>query len=263
MPERIGIIHTQSLRQFARAMPDLSRLHTHHEHDEIVFVTDRTHVDLANRTGYFNRIWATPPRRNILSDLIFSLRLKQFKFDRIYYIGERKPRFISAEKLPAMDGPVLKDWCNRDISFYQLPEKYALIHTGGRLENKWSAMRLGTFCKKLVLDKITPVLIGQNSSDKYLERIEKICPGAVDFTRQVDVVDMAGLARGAVMAIAPDHDDADIIAFTNCPTLCLYTDNDPLPDVLPQGAKVIVLQDDLESLSVNTVYSLLKEHRVL
>ncbi len=262
MAQKIGILHDGGLKDLALSLPDLSRFHQSQQDTHITFITKRPYVDVANQSGYFNAVWDAPMPlgRNILSWFIFRLRLKGFGFDKIYSTGKQKPPLVATDPLPDQNGKVLKGWCQRDISFYQLPNRFALIHVPEKDEDTWSATRMGTLCKKISQDKITPILIGKSADTRAIERIEKICPTALDFTGQIDWLDMVALGHHALFCIGHDRPDLYLIAFADCPVLCLISDKDELPDQPPKGKKVVCLQDSLHSLPVKTVYDLLQEH---
>lgn len=265
MTEKIGILHTGGLRELTLALPNLSRFHSAYKTDDITLITTRSFVDIASRTGYFNAVWDAPipDSRSRISWMFFKFYMRRFGFDHIYYIGPEAPPVIKAAPLPKTDGPVLKDWCDMDMDFYQLPRKFALIHIGTTSSNGWSATRKGTFCKKIVQDKIMPVLIGRNSDSRYIERLEKICPEAQDFSGQIGAVEMTALARQAKFVFGEINDDFYLTAFAGCPAVCLVSDQQETPEPAPKADKVIILQDDLDHLSVNSVYSLMQEHGIL
>ena len=152
--------------------------------------------------------------------------------------------------VPAVD----LSWSRADIERFGLPSRYALLVPGSsphRPQKRWPVASYRALAERLAADGRAPVVLG-SAAESELARA--IGPAARDLTGQTALEDLAGLARGAVVAIGNDTGPMHVIAAVGCPSVVLFSaDSDPAL-CAPRGAAVRVLRRDvLTDLPVDEV----------
>lgn len=138
-------------------------------------------------------------------------------------------------------------WLKADIATFLLPERYALIASGGsshRPGKRWPASHYGKLCNWLVERGITPVLIGTTAEGMVLTTIESICPQAINLMGKTNFAEIAEMARHAQFAIGNDTGPMHLIATAGCPSLVLFSQFSNPTLCSPRGKDVTVLRED-------------------
>ena len=152
-------------------------------------------------------------------------------------------------------------WMKSDVERFRLASPYALFAPGcapGHPEKRWPAARFGAAAAALAARGITPVVLGTKDEADLARAIQAVCPQAVDLTGQTALMDIAPLARGAMLAVGNDTGPVHFIAATGCPTLALFSRRSDPVRAKPKGANVTLLRrDDLDALTADEVIAAL------
>ncbi|MEQ8193069.1 MAG: glycosyltransferase family 9 protein [Rhodospirillales bacterium] len=150
-------------------------------------------------------------------------------------------------------------WARADVSFLNLPERYALLVPGGaahRPGKRWPAEYYGALAAMLAARGVTPVLLGAKGEKDVLANIHAACPQALDLCGRTDFLQIVALARGAVCAVGNDTGPMHLIAAAGCPSVVLYSfESDPVL-CAQRGPDVAILRrETLADLTPETVFS--------
>jgi len=156
-----------------------------------------------------------------------------------------------------------------DLSFAQanpadfgLSGPFALLVPGGsahRPAKRWPAARYGAIARHLLAKGIMPAIIGHGAEEQGLAQIiAGEAPGSVDLTGRTRFLDIAGLARQAVIAIGNDTGPMHLAAAAGAPALVLFSHESDPALCAPRGPRVRVLrQPDLADLTSGAVLAAL------
>ncbi|MCB9979480.1 MAG: glycosyltransferase family 9 protein [Rhodospirillales bacterium] len=143
-------------------------------------------------------------------------------------------------------------WMKADISGFGLSSPYALLVPGcspEHPEKRWPPEHFSTVAKDLLQRGLRPVLIGTQADREATSFIAKNTPEALDLTGKTSLAQIAGLARGAALAIGNDTGPMHLIAATGCPVLALFSGRSDPVRAKPKGERVILLRrNDLADL---------------
>lgn len=139
-------------------------------------------------------------------------------------------------------------WMKSEVARFGLPAPYALLVPGcspAHPEKRWPPAFFAALAKALKEDRgVTPVLIGTADDSGAVADILKAAPFCIDLCGKTALFDLAGLARGAALAVGNDTGPMHLIAATGCPALALFSGrSDPVRHA-PKGAAAMVLREE-------------------
>ncbi|MEX2648120.1 MAG: glycosyltransferase family 9 protein [Alphaproteobacteria bacterium] len=150
-------------------------------------------------------------------------------------------------------------WATADFGGFGLPERYALLAPGGaahRPAKRWPAERFGALALRLAHRGMAPVLVGAERD--ALAATHAACPAAIDLGGATSLIELAALARGAVLAVGNDSGPMHLAAVVGCPTLVLFSGASDPDLTAPRGPRVAVLRAGrLAELDVDAVLAAL------
>jgi ADP-heptose:LPS heptosyltransferase len=153
--------------------------------------------------------------------------------------------------------PPSLDWMPPSQKNFDLPEKYALLVAGGaphRPEKRWSVEGYTALAKHLLEQGILPVLLGTSADATQTDAIAALEPRVKNLTNQTDFVDIAHLARGAVVAVGNDTGPMHVIAIAGCKSIVLYGNASDPKRCGQRGRDVSILQSEiLEKLPLEKI----------
>lgn len=122
-------------------------------------------------------------------------------------------------------------WTTRDVSHLGLAPRYAMLVPGGaphRPAKRWPVERYAALAARLAAQGVQPVLIGAAAEDPLHGVIRTRCAEAVSLAGETTLLDLAALARGALVAIGNDTGPMHLAAAAGCPSVVLYShESDP------------------------------------
>ncbi len=156
-------------------------------------------------------------------------------------------------------------WMRSDIQKYKLSASYALMVVGSspaHPEKRWPAAHFATLAMMLHEQGMTPVILGTHAEKSVTKRVHDLFSHCVDLTGKTDLYDIAGLARGAALAVGNDTGPTHIIAATGCPTIALFSGYTSPVKHAPKGANVRILRkDEIAHVQVEDVFNVAREMR--
>lgn len=183
--------------------------------------------------------------------------------DRLHTIERQAGQLAAAgiENVPLTD----LSWIAANAARFQLPQRHVLIAPGGsahRPEKRWPAEKYANFARWLVQQAVTPVLIGTANEAAIVKEIMQRAPDAVNLAGKTSLLDIVGLARGALGAVGNDTGPIHLTAMAGCASLALFSnDSDPAlcaPRPGIDGGRVAILRRaNLNALSVAEVQAAL------
>ncbi|MEK9970984.1 MAG: glycosyltransferase family 9 protein [Ferrovibrio sp.] len=180
------------------------------------------------------------------------------------HIAELRRRQLA---LVGIEDPGLPDldFLQTDIGRFDLPQRYALLVPGGaphRPAKRWPAERFAALGRHLMMQGITPVLIGRAAEKAEVADILTACQGAISLCDRTSIADLASLGRAAMVCIGNDTGPMHIIAAAGCPTLVLYSAESDPRKISPRGEWVRLMQrQNLQDLSVDDAIAALPPFR--
>lgn len=153
-------------------------------------------------------------------------------------------------------------FATKDMLQFGIEKPYALLIPGGaehRPAKRWPAERYAELANHLLAAGLTPVMLGARAEQGIMNLIERDAPGTVNLCAMTDFVDIAVLARGAVLAVGNDTGPMHMISLAGCVSVVLYShDSDPAL-CAQRGAQVEILRkESLENLSGDEVWDCIK-----
>ncbi len=181
--------------------------------------------------------------------------------DKIHTI-ERQAEQLAAAGI-ASTPPTDLSWLKSDPARFHLADRYALLVPGGaphRPRKRWPPSRYAALAIWLQNRDVQPVLIGTLAESDALDEIKERVPTAENLCEDTTFADIAGLARGAVVAIGNDTGPMHLISGSGCPTLVLFSDESVPVQTSPRGETVKIIESpSLENLGVARVITELAE----
>ncbi|MBT3238786.1 MAG: glycosyltransferase family 9 protein [Rhodospirillaceae bacterium] len=149
-----------------------------------------------------------------------------------------------------------------DVSEFGLTGDYALLVPGGaphRPDKRWGTDNYAHLALKLADKNIRSVLLGTGAEADSLARIKAQAPDALDLCGRTNLLQVAGLARHARLAIGNDTGPMHLVSALGCSSIVLYS-NTSNPALCGQrGADVTILRKErLDDLGVEEVLAALK-----
>ena len=148
-------------------------------------------------------------------------------------------------------------WLSSSLNKFDLPEKFVLFVPGGsphRAAKRWPVMHFSKLAEMLLVDGITPLLIGSNAESKIMSEIAINVRGVHNFCGKTDIADIASLARKASAAVGNDTGPMHVIASAGCPSLVLFSHASEPSITSPRGPSIKVLQStNIQSLIASKV----------
>ena len=155
--------------------------------------------------------------------------------------------------VPAPDLP----WVDAPVQRFGLSRPYGLLVPGGaahRPAKRWPEERFGAVAAWLADRGVLPVVVGGAGEAGRTEAILETCPGARGLAGETSLLDLAGLALGAALAVGNDSGPMHVAALAGCPTVVLYSaESDPALCAQRGRAVNILRRDRLADLRIDEV----------
>ncbi len=159
---------------------------------------------------------------------------------------ERQAEQLSMAGVGPVPAPDLA-WVDADVERFGLSRPYGLLVPGGaahRPAKRWPEERFGAVAAWLADKGVLPVVVGAAGEAGRQEAILKACPGARGLAGETSLLDLAGLALGAALAVGNDSGPMHVAAAAGCPTLVLYSAESDPALCAQRGRSVKILRRD-------------------
>lgn len=169
---------------------------------------------------------------------------------------ERQAEQLAMAGIEAVPTPDLS-WADADVSDFGLEGSFVLMLAGGaahRPAKRWPPDRFAAVANACADAGLTPVLLGTGAERAVLDRIQALCPRAVNLADRTDFLQIATLARRADCALGNDTGPMHLIAAAGCRSVVLYS-HASNPDLCAQRGPAVTLlrAPTLSDLSVEAV----------
>ena len=176
--------------------------------------------------------------------------------DRMHTI-DRHIEQLRAAGIGAVPPPDMS-WSGADIAALGIAQPFALLMPGGarhRLDKRWPAARFSGLGRRLASRGVRPVLIGTKAEAEVMGQIASAVPEALDLMDRTSFLQIAVLAREALVAVGNDTGPMQIAAATGCPSVVLFSMQSDPALCAPRGRVVKILRrPTLHTLSIDEVW---------
>lgn len=300
---RLLVIKLGALGDFVQAFGPFAAIRAHHKQDEITLLTTAPFAALARQCPWFDRVVvdARPAWWDVAGVLRLRAALRGFDFVYDLQTSGRSSRYFQLAGRPGWSGiargashphrnPERNQMHTRErqrdqlasagITCFPPPDLAWLTGYGPMLEppyvllapaaaphrpaKRWPAERFGAIARVLQAGGQRPVVVGVKDDASLAATICGLCPGALDLTGRTSLLELAGVAARAALAIGNDTGPMHLAAAAGCPCIVLFSgDSDPALTA-PRGPDgmwpVVIRVPDLSRLSVERVASALPGH---
>ena len=172
------------------------------------------------------------------------------------HTAERQAEQLRLAGIPDVPPPGLA-WLDADVARLGLPQRFALLVPGGsahRPAKRWPVARYAVLAGALTDLGLVPVVAGTREETALVREIAAAAPATVDLTGRTSIIELAGVARRAALAVGNDTGPMHVTAAVSCPSLTLFSAESDPARCAPRGRLVGILRrPDLADLSVDEV----------
>jgi len=181
--------------------------------------------------------------------------------DQLHTIDRQREQLAQAG-VPNVRLPDLSFLPDVDPTQFGLPERYALLAPGGspdRPKKRWPALHFAALANRLAEHGLTPVILGREQEEgEAAAVILEQCPAAQSLLDKTSLLELAPLARRAVLAVGNDTGPMHFIGPSNCPSVVLFSEDSNPALCAPRGGKVgVLVRPDLKDLPPEDVIAAL------
>lgn len=172
------------------------------------------------------------------------------------HTADRQAEQLRLAGIQAVPPPDLA-WLDADIARLGLPERFVLLVPGGsahRPAKRWPIGHYAAFARRLIDLGLAPVIAGTRDESGLAREIAASAPGSIDLTGRTSILELAGVARRARLAVGNDTGPMHVTAAVGCPSLTLFSSESDPDRCAPRGRLVETLRrPSLADLSVDEV----------
>lgn len=117
-------------------------------------------------------------------------------------------------------------WAQGDVAHLGVGPRYALLVPGGaphRPAKRWPAERYAAVAKHLAARGVQPVLVGAAAEETLHAAIQGRCADAISLAGKTTLLNLAALARGALVAVGNDTGPMHMASAAGCPSVVLFS----------------------------------------
>ncbi len=157
---------------------------------------------------------------------------------------DRQAEQLRLAGIPEVPPPAVS-WLDADISRLGLPERFALLVPGGsahRTAKRWPIAGYAGLARALSDLGLLPVVAGTREESGLARDIMTAAPGTIDLTGRTSILELAGVARRAQLAVGNDTGPMHVTAAVGCPSLVLFSAESDPARCAPRGLMVETLR---------------------
>lgn len=179
--------------------------------------------------------------------------------DRMHTIARQAEQLKMAgiDNVPEPESVAGLAGLDADVSGFGLEGDYALLVPGGaphRPEKRWPHENYSALARALAEKGIRPVLLGTGAEAAIVGQIAAEVPDALDLCGRTSLLQIAGLARHARLAVGNDTGPMHLISALGCKSVVLYSMASDPALCGQRGRDVTILRKDrLADLGVDEV----------
>lgn len=287
----ILIIKLSAFGDFVNAFGVFAAIRKHHSDAEITLLTTKPFIELAEKSGYFNQVWVIDRWKwnDFAAWLGFYKTMKEKDFDGVYdlqrsdrarifyhlspprlkkaWMGNAKTKSSTPKKqilaglLYTPDTPFpIPDlsWLEADISRFNIKTPFVILVPGCAPQHpgkRWPIAHYAVLTQKLQMKGYTIVAIGAEAETQLLQELAALAHGIINLCGKTSFMEIASLARKAMMAIGNDTGSMHLISAVGCPALALFSGLSDPAQSAPRGKNVTTLRGiPIETLGVDKVW---------
>ena len=177
--------------------------------------------------------------------------------DRVeMHTADRQAEQLRLAGIPEVPPPEVS-WLDADVSRLGLPERFALLVPGGsahRPAKRWPIAGYAGLARALSGLGLVPVVAGTREESGLAREIIAAVPGTIDLSGRTSILELAGVAHRARLAIGNDTGPMHVTAAVGCPSLVLFSAESDPARCAPRGPVVETLRrPNLADLTVEQV----------
>ncbi len=292
----ILVIRLGALGDFVLSFPAFAAVRAHHAADRVVLLTTAPFVAMAKASPWFDevRIDTRPHWLDVRGLWRLQQQLRGFDFVYDLQTSRRSSRYFRIAGRPPWSGiargsshPDLdprRDLLHSvarqrgqlavagvapapvDLSWLAgrgplIDERYAMIvpatsgsHGGAKT---WPLERFAALAGILWSRGVRPVVVGTAAEAKQAAAIRAACPQALDLTGRTSILELAGLAHRAALAVGGDTGPVHLAAMMGCRTIALFSKYSDPVHAMPVGDTILLRAERLADLPLERVAAVL------
>lgn len=172
------------------------------------------------------------------------------------HTADRQAEQLRLAGIQAVPPPDLA-WLDADIARLGLPERFVLLVPGGsahRPAKRWPIGHYAALARRLIDLGVASAIAGTRDESGLAREIAASAPGSIDLTGRTSILELAGVARRARLAVGNDTGPMHVTAAVGCPSLTLFSSESDPDRCAPRGRLVETLRrPSLADLSVDEV----------
>jgi ADP-heptose:LPS heptosyltransferase len=290
--KRILVIRLGALGDFVLSFPAFAAVRAHHAQEHVTLLTTAPFTELARASPWFDDIRIDRRPGWFDFPALWQLRRQLRGFDYVYDLqtSRRSSKYFLLAGRPPWCGiapgcshpdrnpdrnivhSIDRQRCQlavagvppavTDLSWLaghgpRLGERVALLvpstsgtHGGAKT---WPLERYAALAKLIVARGMTPAVIGTAAETAAAQAIRAACPETLDLTGQTSILDLAGLAHRAALAVGGDTGPIHLAAMMGAPTIALFSRHSDPVHARPVGQTTLLRADNILDLSVERV----------
>ena len=285
------VLRLGALGDFVLSFPAFAALRAHHAADRMVLLTTSPFVPLAKASPWFDEIrvddrpgWLDLPglwrlRRKLRADLVYDLQTSR-RSSRYFWLAGRPPWSGITAGCAFPDPDPKRDFLHTvdrqrgqlaaagvppsplDVSWLSgygpaVEGRYALLvpgTSGSHGDAKtWKLERFAELAGRMARRGLRPVVVGNAGEADKAAAILRACPDVIDLTGKTSILELAGLAQRAALAVGGDTGPLHLAAMMGCKTIALFSRYSDPVQACPVGDTTLLCVNRLEDLTVDRV----------
>lgn len=213
-------------------------------------------LQTSDRTGFYYRLLG-PGRRPEWSGIVPGCsHYHHYTRPTLIHTMDRQNeqlRIAGIENVPRSN----LSFMDGDIDRFDLPDEFVLLVPGSSARmalKRWPAVAYAELASRLSARGVAPVILGGDEEADAVRTIQNACPEAINLQGRTTIFDIPALGRRAVGCVGNDTGPMHLVAFTDCPTVAIFSTASFPDKAAPRGDAVkVLIRENLTDLPVEEV----------